>query len=57
MLNISDELLFNTVHYKINNKAEKILRKLAEVIKSEPNMEVMVADHTGARTINTPTNR
>jgi len=54
MINISDELLFNTASYKVSNKAEKILGKLAEVIKSEPSMEVMVEGHTDARTINTP---
>src|SRR6056297_642802 len=54
MINISDELLFNTASYKVSNKADKILKKLAEVIKSEPSMEVMVEGHTDARTINTP---
>lgn len=54
MINISDELLFNTASYKVSNKAEKILNKLAEVIKSEPSMEVMVEGHTDSRTINTP---
>ncbi len=54
MINISDELLFNTASYKVSSKAEKILGKLAEVIKSEPSMEVMVEGHTDARTINTP---
>lgn len=54
MINISDELLFNTASYKVSNKADKILNKLAEVIKSEPSMEVMVEGHTDSRTINTP---
>lgn len=54
MINISDELLFNTASYRVSNKAENILSKLAEVIKSEPSMEVMVEGHTDARTINTP---
>jgi len=54
MINISDELLFNTASYIVSNKADKILKKLAEVIKSEPSMEVMVEGHTDARTINTP---
>ena len=54
MINISDELLFNTASYKVSTKAEKILNKLAEVIKSEPSMEVMVEGHTDSRTINTP---
>lgn len=54
MINISDELLFNTASYTISNKANSILKKLAEVIKSEPSMEVMVEGHTDSRTINTP---
>jgi chemotaxis protein MotB len=54
MINISDELLFNTASYNVSNKANKILTKLAEVIKSEPSMEVMVEGHTDSRTINTP---
>lgn len=54
MINISDELLFNTASYTISNKANTILKKLAEVIKSEPSMEVMVEGHTDSRTINTP---
>jgi len=54
MINISDELLFNTASYTVSTKAENILRKLADVIKSEPSMEVMVEGHTDARTISTP---
>ncbi|TLP79199.1 OmpA family protein [Maribacter sp. ACAM166] len=54
MINISDELLFNTASYNVSNKANSILKKLAEVIKSEPSMEVMVEGHTDSRTINTP---
>ncbi|HDZ05998.1 hypothetical protein LCGC14_0130380 [marine sediment metagenome] len=54
MINISDELLFNTASYNVSSKADKILRKLADVIKSEPSMEVMVEGHTDSRTINTP---
>ena len=54
MINISDELLFNTASYRVSNKANNILSKLAEVIKSEPSMEVMVEGHTDSRTISTP---
>lgn len=53
MINISDELLFNTAGYRVSNKAENILKKLADVINSEPSMEVMVEGHTDSRTINT----
>lgn len=54
MISISDELLFNTASYRVSSKADKILNKLAEVIKSEPSMEVMVEGHTDSRTIHTP---
>ena len=54
MINISDELLFNTASYRVSNKANNILSKLAAVIKSEPSMEVMVEGHTDSRTISTP---
>ncbi|WP_026809718.1 OmpA/MotB family protein [Arenibacter latericius] len=53
MINISDKLLFNTGSYRVSNKAHSILGKLAEVINSEPSMEVMVEGHTDSRTINT----
>ena len=53
MINISDKLLFNSGSYKVSNKANAILEKLAEVINSEPSMEVMVEGHTDSRTINT----
>ena len=53
MINISDKLLFNSGSYRISNKADNILSKLAEVINSEPSMEVMVEGHTDSRTINT----
>lgn len=53
MINISDKLLFNSGSYKVSNKANTILGKLAEVINSEPSMEVMVEGHTDSRTIQT----
>ncbi|PXX29751.1 OmpA family protein [Arenibacter sp. ARW7G5Y1] len=53
MINISDKLLFNSGSYRVSNKANSILAKLAEVINSEPSMEVMVEGHTDSRTINT----
>ncbi|NNE76391.1 MAG: OmpA family protein [Pricia sp.] len=53
MINISDKLLFNSGSYKVSSKANNILEKLAEVINSEPSMEVMVEGHTDSRSINT----
>lgn len=53
MINISDKLLFNSGSYKVSNKAHAILGKIAEVINSEPSMEVMVEGHTDSKTIST----
>ena len=53
MISISDKMLFDTASYRISNKANNILQKLANVINSEPSIEVMVEGHTDARTINT----
>ena len=53
MISISDKMLFNTGSYVISNKADAILQKLANVINSEPSLEVMVEGHTDARSINT----
>ncbi|MFC5045649.1 flagellar motor protein MotB [Aquimarina hainanensis] len=54
MLSIADDMLFNSGSYKVSNKADKILRKLADVINSEPSLEVMIEGHTDSRTISTP---
>ncbi len=52
MISISDKLLFNTASYRVSNKANPILEKLAQVINSEPSIDVMVEGHTDARSIN-----
>lgn len=54
MISISDKLLFNTASYNVSNKADAILQKLADVINSEPSIEVMVEGHTDSRSISTP---
>jgi chemotaxis protein MotB len=53
MISISDNMLFNTASYRVSPKADTILQKLADVINSEPSLEVMVEGHTDSRTINT----
>ncbi|WP_340154125.1 OmpA family protein, partial [uncultured Winogradskyella sp.] len=53
MISIDDDMLFNTASYKVSNKADKILQRLADVINSEPSLDVMVEGHTDSRTINT----
>ncbi|MDX1543193.1 MAG: OmpA family protein [Christiangramia sp.] len=51
MINVSDKLLFGSGSYRVTNKAQPLLKKLAEVINSEPAMEVMIEGHTDDRTI------
>lgn len=53
MISISDKMLFNTASYNVSSKANDILQKLADVINSEPSIEVMVEGHTDARSIST----
>ncbi|MEC3905919.1 OmpA family protein [Tamlana sp. 2201CG12-4] len=53
MISIADNMLFNTASYKLSSKADPILQKLADVINSEPSLDVMVEGHTDSRTINT----
>ena len=51
MISISDKMLFNTASYKVSDKANDILQKFANVINSEPSIEVMVEGHTDSRSI------
>jgi len=51
MINVSDKLLFRSGSYRINPKANNLMEKLAEVINSEPSMEVMVEGHTDSQTL------
>lgn len=53
MINVSDRLLFNTGSYQVSRNADNLLKKLAEVINSEPSLEVMIEGHTDPRTIQT----
>ena len=53
MISVSDRLLFNTGSYRVSDKANNLLERLAEVINSEPSMEVMVEGHTDPRSIST----
>lgn len=53
MISISDKMLFNTASYKVSSKANALLQKLANVINSEPSIDVMVEGHTDSRSINT----
>ena len=53
MISIADNMLFNTGSYRLSSKANPVLQKLADVINSEPSLDVMVEGHTDSRTINT----
>jgi chemotaxis protein MotB len=52
MISISDKLLFNTASYRVKKGAYKVITKLADIIKSEPSIDVMIEGHTDSRTIN-----
>ncbi|MCD8436901.1 OmpA family protein [Tenacibaculum dicentrarchi] len=51
MISISDKMLFKTASYNVNRNAYKTLKKLADIIKSEPSMDVMIEGHTDSRGI------
>ncbi|AVR46334.1 cell envelope biogenesis protein OmpA [Christiangramia fulva] len=51
MINVSDKLLFNSGSARVSNKAQPLLKKLSEVINSEPAMEVMIEGHTDDRKV------
>jgi chemotaxis protein MotB len=53
MISIADNMLFNTASYRLSSKADTVLQKLADVINSEPSLDVMVEGHTDSRTIST----
>lgn len=51
MINVSDKLLFNSGSYRVSNNADGLLKRLADVINSEPAIEVMVEGHTDDQTV------
>lgn len=53
MISIADNMLFNSGSYQLSSKSDTILQKLADVINSEPSLDVMVEGHTDSRTIST----
>lgn len=53
MISIADNMLFKSGSYQVSSKADAILEKLANVIKSEPSLDVMVEGHTDSRSIRT----
>jgi chemotaxis protein MotB len=53
MINISDKMLFSTGSSKISTNANNVLGKIAQIIKSRPELEVMVEGYTDNVAINT----
>ncbi|MDX6747142.1 OmpA family protein [Polaribacter sp. PL03] len=51
MISVSDKLLFNTASYKIKKSGYELITKLADIIESEPSIDVMIEGHTDSRTI------
>ena len=52
-INISDKMLFSTGSTKISPQANAVLEKIALIIKSRPELEVMVEGYTDNVSINT----
>ncbi|MBZ9651417.1 OmpA family protein [Psychroflexus montanilacus] len=50
-INIDDNLLFGDSSFRVGNDADEILSRIAEVVKSEPSLEVLVEGHTDNRTV------
>jgi chemotaxis protein MotB len=53
MINISDKMLFSTGSSKISSNANIVLWKIAQIIQSRPELEVMVEGYTDNVAINT----
>ena len=51
MISVSEKLLFNSGSYKFNNSALELLTKLADIIQSEPSMDVMIEGHADSKSI------
>ncbi len=46
MVNLSDKMLFESGSSKITSRADEVLGKIAQIIESRPDFEVMVEGHT-----------
>ena len=51
MISISDKMLFDFGSYKVSDKANKILQKIADVVNSEESLDIMVEGHTDNKTM------
>ncbi|WP_299526664.1 OmpA family protein [uncultured Lutibacter sp.] len=52
-ISIADKLLFKSGSHIISNDAKKVLKKVAEVIAAQPELEVMVEGYTDNKSIST----
>jgi chemotaxis protein MotB len=52
-ISIADRLLFNSGSFRVSSRADKILKKVADVINAQPEMDVMIEGHTDNKTIKT----
>lgn len=53
MINISDKMLFSTGSSKISSNANTVLGKIAQIIKSRPDLDVMIEGYTDNVAIST----
>jgi len=53
MVNLSDKMLFSSGSAKVTAKANAVLEKIAQIVKSRPELEVMVEGYTDNVAINT----
>ena len=51
MISVSDKMLFNSGSYRVKSEASGLLQKLADIINSEPSMDVIIEGHTDSQTI------
>jgi chemotaxis protein MotB len=51
LISISDKMLFDSGSYKISDKANEILQKIANVVNSEESLDIMVEGHTDDQTL------
>jgi chemotaxis protein MotB len=51
-INLSDKMLYNSGSYKLTARASEVLGKIAKIIESKPNFEVMIEGYTDNDPIN-----
>lgn len=50
MISVSDKMLFSSGSFRVKPQASNVLTKLAEIINSEPSMDVIIEGHTDSQT-------